>query len=125
MDAIKKTLDDKVDLFSIKHELKKEQKSLFFRHFFANKSALVGSIIIIILTMIATFAPFFLTYGPYDMEVTDRLQGPSSAHLLGTDNFGRDLLSRIVYGARVSLGVGFSVAITASIMGTVIGLYAS
>jgi peptide/nickel transport system permease protein len=125
MDAIKNSLDDKADLFRIRDELKKEQKSLFYRHFFANKSALVGSIIIIFLTIIVIFAPFFLTYGPYDMEVTDRLQGPSSAHLLGTDNFGRDLLSRIVYGAQVSLGVGFSVAIAASILGTIVGLYAS
>ena len=57
--------------------------------------------------------------------MNNRLQAPGAEHLLGTDNFGRDLLTRIVYGARASISVGFSIAIITSIVGLTIGLYAS
>ena len=56
--------------------------------------------------------------------VTD-LQAPSSVHLLGTDNFGRDLLTRMMYGARSSLGVGISISLITAAIGLTIGLYAS
>lgn len=84
-----------------------------------------GSIIIAILLLITIFGPLLTPYSPYDMEVKNRLQGPSLAHLLGTDDFGRDLLTRILYGAKVSMWVGFASAASASIIGMAIGLIAS
>jgi peptide/nickel transport system permease protein len=59
------------------------------------------------------------------MTVTERLKVPNGDHLLGTDEFGRDLLSRIIYGARVSVGIGAAVTLLASILGLLIGVYAS
>lgn len=105
--------------------LKKEQRQLLYRRFAANKLAVTGTVLTLILVVIAIAAPWIAPYDPYQMTVEDRLQGPSWNHLLGTDNFGRDLLSRIVYGAQVSMGVGFSVAVLASVFGIIVGLYAS
>lgn len=116
---------DNVELSQIKHTLKKEQRRLFYRRFLANKMMLTGSLIILLVTGLAIFGPYFVAHDPYEMEPANRLQPPGAAHLLGTDNFGRDLLTRMIYGAQVSIGVGFSVTIVASLFGLMIGLYAS
>ncbi len=82
-----------------------------------NKLAMVGMVIVILLILMAVFADFI---APYDYDAADfgaRLEFPSKAHLLGTDNFGRDLLSRIIYGGRTSL----LVALTALVISLVIG----
>ena len=84
-----------------------------------------GGVTFLILTLVAFIGPLLMSYTPLEMVVQDRLQAPSAQHLLGTDEFGRDLLTRIVFGAKVTLGVGFSVAALSSIMGMIIGLYAS
>ena len=115
----------KEELIEIKSNLKKQQRQLFVHRFFANKLAVIGLGILILLLLLIIIGPFIISHDPYEMVVDDRLVGPSSAHLLGTDNFGRDLLSRIIYGAKVSMGVGFSVAAIASIIGMMMGLYAS
>lgn len=125
MGAIQRSFEGNVELSRIKNDLKKQQRNLLIRRFFANKSVLIGSIISIFLACVVLLAPFIAPEGPYAMEVANRLQGPSSAHLLGTDNFGRDVLGRIAYGAQISMGVGSSVAIISSLLGMMIGLYAS
>lgn len=109
----------------IKATLKKEQRLLTFKRFVSNKLLMFGSFIFILLILIAFVGPFLMSYDPYTMVVTERLLAPSAAHLLGTDEFGRDLLTRIVYGARVSMGVGLAVTAISSILGMIIGLYAS
>lgn len=86
---------------------------------------ITGSVIISLLLLITIFGPIFTPYDPYQMVVKDRLHGPDAHHLLGTDNFGRDLLTRIVYGAKVSMLVGFSSALLASVIGMAVGLTAS
>lgn len=95
------------------------------RRILSNKLLLTGGFIMIFLILIATFVPMLVPYNPYEMVVDQRLQGPSAEHLLGTDNLGRDLLTRVAYGARVSLFVGLSVAIITAFFGLIIGLYAS
>src|SRR5699024_12684933 len=75
--------------------------------------------------LVALIGPVVVSQDPYEMVVKDRLPAPSSEHLLGTDEFGRDLLTRIVHGSRVTMGVGFAVAAITSFFGMVIGLYAS
>jgi len=105
--------------------LKKEQRQLFMKRLFSNKLVVTGGTITLILTLISLLAPFIMPYGPYEMVVVNKLQAPSAEHLLGTDNFGRDLLSRIIYGTTISMRVGFSVAFISAIAGTIIGLTAS
>lgn len=86
-----------------------------------NKAALIGLIIILLLIIVALFGKFFMPYNPYEGELSQSLQAPSAAHVFGTDEQGRDILSRIIDGTKISLRVGVtSVAIALSI-GTVIG----
>ncbi|WP_066299970.1 ABC transporter permease [Bacillus sp. FJAT-29937] len=114
-----------VGFYQTKDRLKREQRHLLLKRFFSNKLAITGGIITLLLTVIAIFAPFIATQNPYEMVVVNKLQGPSINHWFGTDNFGRDLFSRVVYGTQVSMKVGFLVALITGILGTIIGLYAS
>jgi peptide/nickel transport system permease protein len=117
-------IEKSIDMRSVRDQLKKEQRRLMLRRFLFNKAMVIGSAILLLLILIAIFAPIVTSFDPYQMS-GERRAAPNAKHLLGTDNFGRDLMSRIIYGARVSMGVGFSVAIAASAMGVIIGLYAS
>lgn len=114
----------KVELSQVKHRLQKEQRRLLLRRFLSNKLMLTGSLIIVLMTVFAIIGPHLASFDPYEMEPSNRLQPPGGEHLLGTDNFGRDLFARIVYGAQVSIWVGFSVALISACIGMVIGLYA-
>jgi peptide/nickel transport system permease protein len=109
----------------LKSSLKKQQRQLLVRRFFSNKLMVIGSIIFVFLILVASIGPFLMSFDPYEMKVVERLQAPSAVHLLGTDEYGRDLLTRIVYGARVSIGIGLAVTVISSILGMIIGLYAS
>lgn len=103
------------------HEEKYKHLKNTFSILIKNKAALVGLIIILLLTLIALFGSFIMPYDPYVGNLSESLQAPSSAHVFGTDEQGRDILSRIIDGAKISLRVGVaSVAIALSI-GTVIG----
>ncbi|TWI58197.1 ABC transporter permease [Halalkalibacter nanhaiisediminis] len=112
-------------LSEIRSSIKKQRRQLFIKRFLANRLAVTGGIIVLITSFFAIFAPFLASYSPYEMEVTSRLVPPSTDHILGTDNFGRDLFARVVYGAQASMGVGISVALITSLLGMVIGLYAA
>lgn len=114
-----------MELTQIKRGLKKEQSRLRTRRFLNNRLAVVGCSIMLLIILLAVFAPAFYTAGPYEMVVADRLQAPSGAHLLGTDTFGRDLLSRIAYGARISLMIGAAVTVISTVSGIIVGIYAS
>lgn len=90
----------------------------------SNKAALVGLIIIVLLILIAVLGKYIMPYNPYEGELSQSLQPPSSLHLFGTDEQGRDILSRIIDGTKISLRVGVtSVAIALSV-GTVFGAMA-
>ncbi len=112
-------------LTATKKKLINEQRSLLKRRFFSNNSMMIGLIILSFLITICLVGPAITNYTPFEMDVEKRLDGPNSIYLLGTDNYGRDLLTRIIYGARVSMGVGFLVAFITSMLGVVMGLYAS
>jgi len=86
------------------------------------KNILLGGGILGALLLIAVIAPLIATHNPQTIVGFARLKGPSAIHFFGTDGQGRDIYSRIVYGARLSLGVGFAVAIATLIAGTIIGL---
>ncbi|MBW6494868.1 MAG: ABC transporter permease [Burkholderiaceae bacterium] len=114
-----------IDLREIKTALIQEQRAIMMRQVLGNRSLVIGFVIVLFLALVAVFGPFLATYEPNAMDVPNRLKGPSAEHWFGTDNLGRDVLSRIVYGAQISMSVGFSVALIASFLGLVVGVYAS
>lgn len=106
------------------NRLRRENRRLFARRFFANKSAAIGSVLIALVAVVSLFAPWLSAGDPYGLDVAQRLKPPSGTHPFGTDNFGRDLLTRVLYGTRMSAEVGFAVAAGSSALGLLIGLYA-
>lgn len=119
------TLEQTQDFATLGKKLKKEHRALRIRRFKSNYALIIGAVIFLFYVLMAVAGPFLAPYDPYEMNVVDRLKPPGAEHWLGTDEFGRDLMTRIVYGARVSLSVGLIVALTASVLGLIIGLYAS
>lgn len=89
-----------------------------WRRFRKNGRAVVGLCIVIILVLCAVLAPIISPYEPNAQDPRNRLQGPSAGHWFGTDELGRDILSRIIYGARISMSVGL-IAICISLIGGV------
>ncbi len=89
-----------------------------------SRSTMVGGAIVLAVVLIAIFAPLLSPYDPLEIEVNRRLVGPAPAHLFGTDNLGRDILSRVIHGARISLTVGSLVVLCSAGAGTVLGLLA-
>jgi peptide/nickel transport system permease protein len=92
------------------------------RFFRRNPPALGSAIFILVLLFSAAAAPRLAPYGPLRIAPADRLQPPSTAHPFGTDNLGRDVLSRILYGARTSLYVGALVVLFGTIGGALLGM---
>ncbi len=82
--------------------------------------AIVGAVVVV-----AIFAPVISPYDPLTQDLTGILKGPSARHLLGTDELGRDLLSRIFYGSRISLGIAASSVLLASVLGMLLGTAAA
>lgn len=113
------------EIATLKRDLKKEQRHLIMRRIFSNHLVMTGLAALAILLLLVMIGPLVSSYDPYETVVEERLLGPSSVHWLGTDNLGRDLFARIAYGAQVSMSVGFWVAIIASALGLIIGLYSS
>jgi peptide/nickel transport system permease protein len=97
-----------------------------FRHFRRSKVAMTGLIILVLMYVIAILAPLLAPYDPIAQKdiVTTSFLPPSMAHWLGTDRFGRDILSRILYGARISLAIGFIATLISVTLGTVLGAIA-
>jgi peptide/nickel transport system permease protein len=89
-----------------------------------NKMAIAGLLIICAILLIAILAPYISPYDPLVLNIRSRFQSPNSEFLFGTDNYGRDLFSRVLYGARVSLKVGVIVVFITSALGTFFGLIA-
>lgn len=92
------------------------------KRFFKKRGALAGLVFILLLLFMAIFAPFLATQNPIRQNLSARFQPPNSRHWLGTDNLGRDIYSRIIYGSRISLTVGFSAVGLAASWGILIGL---
>ncbi|MEH7123098.1 ABC transporter permease [Bacillus sp. JJ1503] len=104
---------------------KKEQRILLFKRIFSNRLMVFGSAILLFLTIIAIFAPLIVIKNPLEINALARLQAPSSDHFFGTDNLGRDLFSRVIYGTQASMTVGLSVALISGTFGMIIGLYSA
>lgn len=82
---------------------------------------MVGLIIVVIILTLVIFAPLFATHEPNAIDLRARLAAPSASHFFGTDEVGRDIYSRILYGGRQSIAVGFFVVVVAGLIGTMIG----
>jgi len=89
-----------------------------------NHLMVVGTGIIVFLLLVAAVAPLLATHDPYEQILPDRLLPPSAQHYFGTDNLGRDIYSRVVYGSRVTLTIAFLVAVISTPLGLVIGVLA-
>ena len=85
---------------------------------------LLGLVVVAVMIVVAIAAPWISPYDPNDQDVLQVLGGPEAAHLFGTDAFGRDVLSRVLWGARISLYVGFVSTLAGVIIGTAIGVIA-
>ncbi|NLL81855.1 MAG: ABC transporter permease [Tissierellia bacterium] len=102
----------------------KGQSMDVLRRLFRSKGAVVGLVIITVLLIFAIFADFIAPFGYDDQLLSRRLQAPSSEHLLGTDDYGRDIFSRIVYGSRTSLLIALLSVAFSSVIGVAIGCIA-
>ena len=91
---------------------------------FRRKLVLAGAGILLIVTLLALFAPWITPYGPMAMKISDRMQSPRLAHWFGTDELGRDVFSRVVFGARYSLMIGAAVVLISVTGGVLLGLTA-
>ncbi len=96
----------------------------FRRVFFARKVVIFGLAVLVLLVVTAIFAPVLAPYDPYKQDMMSTLQPPSRTHLLGTDSLGRDTLSRLIYGSRTAILVGFVTTAVAASIGMMLGLIA-
>ena len=87
-------------------------------------AGLFGLVVVVALLLIVLFAPQIAPYEASAQNISDRLEGPSGRHLLGTDELGRDLLSRLLYGTRIALGVAFPAVFAALVGGLIVGIIA-
>jgi len=94
------------------------------RRFWVNPTSLTGALVVAAVVLAAILAPWISPFDPLEQDIAARLTGPSPAHFLGTDTFGRDVLSRLMHAARISLVIGVASIAIAMAMGSAIGIAA-
>jgi peptide/nickel transport system permease protein len=102
----------------------RSRKQDFLRAFFSNRLAVFGTAVLGVFILMAVFAPYLAPYGPLQQNLPEKFDGPSLAHPFGQDELGRDILSRVIYGARISLTAGLAAVALATVVGTIVGLAA-
>ena len=102
-------------------EKKESTGKMMFRRLAKNRLALVGASLFILLCLMAVFAKYIAPYDYAEIDVLNKFARPSAQHLFGTDQYGRDVFSRIVWGSRWSLTMGFTSAIISTVLGIVVG----
>ncbi|MFY0542592.1 ABC transporter permease [Brevibacillus sp. H7] len=103
---------------------KQKRGSIFKSSFFKNRLAVAAGVVIVVIVFMALLAPFLAPYDPDSSDLAKSLQGPSGDHLLGTDKQGRDILSRVIYGARTTMLGSVFVVLISLIIGVPLGLIA-
>ena len=103
--------------------MKKRLKN-FFKYYSKNKVAVVALVILILIIIVAIFADVISPYDYTKQYPKENFLKPGSVHLMGTDNFGRDIFSRVLHGAKVSLKIGFTSVIISTVIGVIIGAFA-
>ncbi|HDQ05792.1 MAG TPA: ABC transporter permease [Candidatus Bathyarchaeota archaeon] len=99
-------------------------KSDFWQRFLTNKMAVAGSVVVIILFVISMIAPWIAPYDPSAINLNEVLAAPSGNHIFGTDQLGRDIFSRMIWGSRISLKVGFIATGISILIGAILGALA-
>jgi len=102
----------------------KSPTGLLIRRMFRRRLVLIAAIVLLAIIAVAVAAPWLAPYAPNKMDIINRLKGPAGNHWFGTDEFGRDVLSRVMHGAQLSLAVGGMVVVVACILGTLTGVIA-
>jgi peptide/nickel transport system permease protein len=100
------------------------QRAFFVRQFLKNRGAVAGAALLVLVVLAALLAPLLAPYDPLEMHPEDQLAPPGDRYLMGTDQYGRDILSRVIYGSRISLRVGLVANVLAVSFGLVIGVSA-
>lgn len=121
----KARLNNKFDKIKESEENKtfKKSKSRVLSKLLANKLTVVGTGIFLIILLACIFAPLLTKYDPQAVDMKSILKPPSSEHILGTDKIGRDIFSRILYGGRLSILIGFGSALGCAFIGVLLGCY--
>jgi peptide/nickel transport system permease protein len=101
------------------------QRQRMWRTFTRNRTAVVGLVMVLVVVVVAVAAPLLAPHDPISQEARERLAPPSDAHPLGQDDYGRDILSRVIYAARISLLVGVLSVLLGGALGTAMGLAAA
>ena len=112
------------DAAAIREVKTRSRREDFLRAFFSNRLAVFGTAVMAVFVVMAVFAPLVAPYDPLDQNLPEKFDGPSLAHPFGQDELGRDILSRVIYGARISLTAGLAAVAIATAAGTLIGLVA-
>ncbi|OII35273.1 nickel ABC transporter permease [Curtobacterium sp. MMLR14_010] len=103
---------------------RRASRSRSLRAWYRNGSLMAGIVIVGLLVLVAVLAPVIAPYDPIAQHLEQALESPSAAHWLGTDKYGRDVLSRLIWGARVDLRVGFLAVLIPFVVGSVVGAIA-
>lgn len=112
-----------MDLQKVKEEMRKEHRQLKIRKLVKNRSVMIGAVVTIVMISLALLADVIAPYDPQAIDVTRRLTAPCKEYFFGTDTFGRDILSRILYGTSISMKVGIAVSVSSFVFGLIMGLY--
>jgi len=126
-DAIPSSEKRRKDEQEIRKEARRDRKNgfaVFVKKLFRHKGALIGAVIIFLFVFTAVFAPWLTSYEYDSPDITAVLEAPSWEHIFGTDEFGRDIFTRVVYGTRISLRVAIVAVAFSMVTGTVLGAVA-
>jgi len=99
-------------------------KGDFWNRFLRNRMAVAGSVVVLLLFVVSLLAPWIAPYDPSEIDLRDVLASPSGMHIFGTDQLGRDVFSRMIWGSRISLKVGFVATGIAIVIGAILGALA-
>ena len=125
--ALKK-LNKQMDKILRREQTNNKNKKRFgnraLRKMFNNKLSVAGLVVFCIILFLCIGSPLFAPYDPLQIDLKNCMAAPSFSHLLGTDNIGRDIFSRILYGGRISIFVGFGSALGTALLGVSLGTYA-
>ncbi len=102
-----------------------ERRSALITRLLRDKVALVAAVLLAVIVLAAVFAPWVAPYDPYFTDLSQSMVGPNATHWLGTDNTGRDMLSRVIYGARNTLMMGLAGVMIGGALGTLLGILAA
>ena len=115
---------DKIKALEESGRLATKLTSRTLRKILSNKLAVFGAVLFVLICILCFGAPLFTKYAPTAISLRDRMAGPTAEHIFGTDQMGRDIWSRMLYGGRISIVVGLGSALGAAIIGVTLGMYA-